>query len=145
MCNNPSQCVHGEWIWTFSDGNLNHYIIKSRECIKNPLAVGKWLIFVNRERVDTLWGLIQVQTKLGNLGVAAQVSSRLHADSYSKKGSHVISIYTSNFRDKEEVNTIRETLRTLGIHWRIYYKLNLDTLTGRYSNGKDGALSVYEG
>lgn len=142
MCNTPSTCVHDEWIWTFN-GDINTYIMQSRECIKNPLAVGKWLIFVNRERVDRLWGIIHTETKLGKLSVAAQVSSRFHADGYSKNGSHVISVYTPNYKDEADVKRVREALRKLGVQSKIRYKLNLDTLTGKYSDSKKGALSVY--
>ena len=139
MCNIPSQCTHEEWLWTFNE-NPEEYRVQSQEFIKNPQNAGRWLIFRNKEYVDSLWNIIRTQTKLGKLGLAAEASSRAHADVYSKKGSHVIAVYTPDFRDKRQVLRVRENLRTLGVEGKIRYtKLNLAK-----QDGKDGtALTIY--
>ena len=88
--------------------------------------MGRWLIFANKEYVDKHWGILHTQTKLGNLGIAVQAATRVHADLYSKKGSHVISVYTYSFKDKADVKRVREALRRLGISWKISYIPYLD-------------------
>lgn len=125
MCNVPSQCIHKEWLWVFNH-DLNQSIIQFRECLKNPYAIGRWLIFASKGHVDELWGRMQGPTVLGKLGIAIQATSRTHADLYSKQGSHVISVYTYSVKDKEDIKRVRKKLEELGIHWKIRYILYLE-------------------
>ncbi len=85
---------------------------------------------------------MQAAVVLGKLGIAIQATSRTHADLYSKQGSHVISVYTYNVKDKEDVKRVRKELQELGIHWRIYYTLYLEA--PKEGSGKSsGAKSIY--
>ncbi|MDE1859519.1 MAG: DUF1917 domain-containing protein [Candidatus Micrarchaeota archaeon] len=138
MCNVPSQCDHKEWLWIFN-GDFNQAIFQFHECIKNPFLMGRWLIFVNREKVDELWGRLQAPTVLGQLGVAIEASSKLHADLYSKKHSHVLSVYVHSSKDKANVKKVRESLRSLGVFWKLRFIPYLDSEIGN----SEGAKSIY--
>ena len=98
--------------------------------MENPLSLGYWLIYRSKEGVDTLWGPIHTQTVIGKLGIAALASTRIHADIESKSGSHIIKVYTYDYKDEKDVYRVRDALRDLGVFWKIYYykrKISLNT------------------
>jgi hypothetical protein len=114
-----------------------HWIIQDAPGI-DPDAVnsedaGKWLIFLPRETTDEIWVKIRDETWAGNLGISAKVSTAKENPS-SRDDRLVIYVYTSNWRDEEEVMRIREVIRTCGITDRIGYKRNLETFAGEYSS-----------
>lgn len=107
-------------------------IEKGRKLKKGELKSGKWLIFVDRKNVDEVWGKVRSATEKGVLGIEAKVSSKLGADSSSEKSSHVICVYTHDWKDEKDVRRVREELRKLGVTQKIPYKADVDTIKGRY-------------
>jgi len=93
---------------------------------------GKWLIFVREHEVDTVWEKIALATEQGLLGDAAKVSTAKPRSDYDRK-IRVICVYTYDWKDEEDVHRVRQALRELGIDWRLRYKTDEDTLTGKYS------------
>ena len=143
MCNIASQCIHEGWFWAFNE-NPEEYKTKSQEFIKNPQNSGRWLIFRNKEYIDNLWNVIEQETKSGRLSLAAEVSTRIHADKYAKKGSHVIAVYTPNFRNIEEIRKVGESLMALRINEELRYtKINLAHLSDSSNNKTKTALTLY--
>ena len=108
--------------------------------------VGKWLIFVRRGSVDEVWGRIRHTTEVGQLGIAAKVSTS--RPSGYKSPDHVICVYTYDFRDKANVGEVLKRLREIGIAGKLYYKSDRATLNGVYMREgpftkKKGRASLY--
>jgi hypothetical protein len=93
--------------------------------------VGKWLISVRRGSVDEVWGRVRQATEVGQLGIAAKVSTS--RPSAYKSQDHVICVYTHDFRDKANVGEVLKRLREIGITGKLYYKSDQATLTGVYT------------
>ncbi len=95
--------------------------------------VGKWLIFLEEDSVDEMWGLIRDATFDGRLGISSKVSTK-KPNPESRDNRLVIYVYTANWEDEEDVMRIREELRRLGVEQRIGYKRNIETYQGEYSD-----------
>lgn len=65
-------------------------------------TTGKWMLFVNREKVDDAWEKIARATVAGQLGSGAKVApSKTLGDSRA-----LICVYVKNFSDKKEVKRV---------------------------------------
>jgi len=93
---------------------------------------GKWLIFAPKDSVDTIWAKIRKNTEKGLLGPRSKVSTSY---SSSLKDSHVICVYTLDYRDVENVKGVLKVLRRLGIKGVLSYKTNKTTKEGIYGRG----------
>lgn len=100
-------------------------------------VVGKWLIFVLREHVDGVWRNVKRATEDGSLGFAAKVSTSRPSSYNSAK--HVICVYTSDFRNKNDVARVLAGLRNIGVGGKLSYKTDQATLNGVYS--QDGPFT----
>ena len=101
--------------------------------VKINLLSGKWLIFIQKEKVDGLWENIEKLATKGKIW-NAKVSTLGHPG--AAKGTHVICVYTKNYLDKENVMDTREILRQIGINKRLNYKPDIYTILGIYSDNK---------
>jgi hypothetical protein len=97
--------------------------------------VGKWLLYFSPGSVDEWWAKVKQATEEGRLGSGAKVG-RFYGQSY------VVCVYTYDGHDKEDAMRVREGLRALGLTRRIAYKLDQDTLAGRYSATGD-SVTLY--
>ncbi len=102
--------------------------------VKINLLSGKWLIFIQKEKVDDLWENIEKLATKGKIW-NAKVSTSRHP--WAAKGTHVICVYTKNYLDKENVMDTREILRQIGINKRLNYKPDIYTILGIYSDNKN--------
>ncbi|MDD1677036.1 MAG: DUF1917 domain-containing protein [Methanomicrobiales archaeon] len=101
---------------------------------------GKWLIFLEGDRVDEAWKKVREATVKGELGISAKVSTaKLNPD--SRDDRKVIYVYTKDWRDEADVMRVRENLRAIGFVDRIGYKRNIETFRGEYS--KKGKRITY--
>jgi hypothetical protein len=101
---------------------------------------GKWLIFVDPDRVDEGWRAIRDETIAGRLGISAKVSTA-KPNPDSRDDRKVIFIYTRDWRDEADVMRVRERLREMGYEERLGYKRNIETYKGEYS--KKGKRVTY--
>ncbi len=120
-----------------SETHKMHWIIQDAPGI-HPDAVnaedaGKWLIFLARDQADAIWSLIRDATWEGTLGISAKVST-IKENPQSRDERLVIYVYTSDWKDIDEVMRVREKLKTFGITDRIGYKRNIETFAGEYSS-----------
>lgn len=120
-----------------SETHKMHWIIQDAPGI-HPDAVnhedaGKWLIFLGQDQADTVWPLIRDATWEGTLGISAKVSTSKE-NPQSRDERLVIYVYTSDWKDVDEVMRVREKLRSYGITDRIGYKRNIETFAGEYSS-----------
>lgn len=104
---------------------------------------GKWLVFMDKTRIDEIWQLIKEATIDGRLGGRSKVSTaKKNPNAYDvKKG--VICIYTYDCEDKEDVLRIREELKKIGVTQKISYKTDLDTNKGKYLVSGHKDISKY--
>jgi Domain of unknown function (DUF1917) len=87
---------------------------------------GKWCIPATEAEVDKAWNRIQGLLKRGRL-ICAKVSTALGR----RRSGHphfVIIVYTRDWRDRDEVNRVREILRTAGFKTTLGYKRDIDTV-----------------
>lgn len=101
---------------------------------------GKWLIFLEPDRVDEAWRKIRDGTAAGRLGIAAKVSTA-KPNPESRDSRKVIFVYTRDWSDEADVMRVREELRRLGFVERLGYKRNVETFKGEYS--KKGKKVTY--
>lgn len=120
----------------------------SREAGIYPLHTdrgGKWLIFGEPSWIDAIWIEIRDATRDGLLGGLSKVRTGMANQSRAKLGSSVICVYTYDWRDRDDVMTVREELRRLGITQQIPYKADEDTRAGKYAAlGDEGHAKYFE-
>jgi hypothetical protein len=101
---------------------------------------GKWLIFLEADRVDEAWCKVRDATAAGSLGISTKVSTaKPNPDSRDER--KVIYVYTRDWQDEADVMRVRERLRDLGFVDRLGYKRNIETYRGEYS--KKGRKVTY--
>lgn len=98
---------------------------------------GKWLLFVRTSEVDEWWAKIKDATERGSLGSSAKVATMKENPNAASQDAKVICVYTYDVEDEADCTRVREALRKLGVTWKIPYKTDADTISGRYSK-KDG-------
>ena len=135
ICNeNPSQIMNVYWL--FAERKQESYLQTSENS-------GKWLIFVPIAQVDNIWSKIKSATEEGRLGHLTKVATAKTNPNASDSATKVICVYTYDWADKEDVMRIRQELRQLGIIWKIPYKADEDTESGRYANRGTRHISKY--
>ena len=105
---------------------------------------GKWIIFLKQgDELDSMWFKVKHALLAGKLGRRAKVSTRKAHFSPASQGQGCICVYTYNINDGEDIRRIRNELRTLGVTWKIPYRL--DTNVRIYTNQGETELSqLYE-
>lgn len=104
---------------------------------------GKWLIFVERAKVDVWWIDISNAVELGKLGHVAQVSTARPNRLSRDPSMHVICVFTYDHSDAADVRRVRNVLREMGVTWKIAYKTNAATRAGKYRVHEDTQVSTY--
>ncbi|HKO24687.1 MAG TPA: putative phosphothreonine lyase domain-containing protein [Chloroflexota bacterium] len=128
----PSQVTDVYWLYT--DRQVGTYP-------ETTERAGKWMVFVPRTRVDAVWATLKRATEDGRLGSSAKVSTARPNPNAKNPDEHVICVYTYDEADDADVQRIRSELRSLGITWKIPYKLDNVTLAGRYQVRGDRHIS----
>jgi hypothetical protein len=68
---------------------------------------GKWLLFITVDRIDSAWKLIDLETKLGRLGVSAKVATAKPNSLAANSKLRLICIYTYDCTDIDDVLRVR--------------------------------------
>jgi hypothetical protein len=87
------------------------------------------------EKVNDVWKLVVGELEAGTLGPTAKVASALPNPNGRNPKVRLICVYTSNWRDKDDVRRVLRQLRTLGFQERLSYKTDDDTIAGGYGSG----------
>lgn len=131
---NPSEVT--EIPWLFATNKTNKYPPNNKE------RSGKWLIFSKIDEIDALWEKVKKATEEGLLGGISKVATAKPNANYLIE--KVICVYSYNIDDEEDVMRIREELRKIGFNYKLPYKLNSKTRSGKYQiNGDKGISSYY--
>jgi len=91
---------------------------------------GKWLLFVNKGDVDSVWEKIRKDTLDENLGSSSKVSTKRGWMYKGMPKDYVICVHTPNCKDKEDIKRVRHRLRELGFTGEIGYKSDQATKKG---------------
>ncbi len=130
----PSQITKSYWL--FAERKVGQYS-------EHTEHGGKWLIFVPVEKIDEVWARIKLAIEEGRLGDRAKVATARPNANAASPDKRVICVYTYRWTDEKDVRRIRQALRELGITWKIPYKADEDTYSGRYVNRGDKRISKY--
>ena len=93
---------------------------------------GKWLIFSDAAKVDSIWRKVKQAVEDGLLGDRVKVSTAKPNPNARDSSRRVICVFTYDYEDIEDVRRIREQLRRLGVTEKIAYKADEDTRAGKY-------------
>ena len=104
---------------------------------------GKWLIFVSSHIAQATWNKVRTALEEGRLGSLAKASTAKHGPRSQDSRHGVICVYTYDWKDREDVERIREELRKMGITRKIPYKTDEDTERGTYSASGSEKISKY--
>lgn len=86
---------------------------------------GKWLVFVELCELDQWWEKIKKLLHEGKLGNHAKTSTAKTNSNATSKNIKVICVYAYNADDKDDVLRIRDSLRSIGVNWKIPLNLIL--------------------
>jgi Domain of unknown function (DUF1917) len=95
---------------------------------------GKWCVFRSGVDVDETWVKIKKACEKKELSVA-KVASAMSGKRFG--GNHVICVYTSDYKDKKEVDRVRKVLFDLGCIEPLAYKRDIDTINGVYGTKEE--------
>lgn len=129
---NPTTCYFDWWILANADKQGNRVRGKHG---------GKWLLFCSPESVNETWNKLLIALGNGELGDAIKCSTAYNNINYGGS-KHAICIYVHT-EDETEIMRVRESLRKIGITWKIPYKTNAKTLEGKYAKNGDRVSSYY--
>lgn len=104
---------------------------------------GKWLIFVSIDQIDEVWEKIKNATISGVLGGQSKVATDKPNPNARDSKQKVICVYTYDWKDTNDVMRVRNSLREIGISWKIPYKADKETRSGVYANRKHTRISKY--
>jgi len=151
----PSTITDGYWVGAAPNVHINYpgkFSDKEKSTFKNidelseylnQRKIGKWLVFVDINEIDSTWQKIKKAVKEGILGIGAKAATAKPNPNASSQNEKVICIYTYNWLDKEDVFRVENALRSIGIKQTLYYKANSDTAGEQYKNRGDKAISKY--
>ena len=100
--------------WLEADGKSGGY------------SFGKWLLFVNKNKIDETWQTIQKETTDEKLSLGSKVSTKRGWVHHGMPEDYVICVYTD--KAKEDIDRVRNRLRELGHTGKIGYKTNDATI-----------------
>lgn len=125
----PSKVYHDYWLYSI------HPEYENLKKDINYSYTGKWIIFPSTKEVDKVWSKIKKATEAGKLGFASKVSTM--APTRYDPNFKCICVYTKDYRDKEDVLKVRESLRKLGFTNVLPYKTDEATKKGIYGTEQE--------
>jgi hypothetical protein len=122
----PSTTTHRAWIYAVSP---------ARELAEwEDGSAGKWCVFRHKDVVDDTWAPVHRAVAAGRLPLA-KVSTRLTAT--LRDNTHVICVYTKDWRDDAAITAARDVLRELGFKEELGYKRDIETARGVYGTSDE--------
>lgn len=86
---------------------------------------GKWLVFMRDDAVDNLW------PQLVHLLLSGQLGNKLKVSPSNKyKGKFFVGVSTDDYFDYEDVMRVRDSLRSIGFGYPLWYKPMVYTVLG---------------
>lgn len=99
---------------------------------EHDVVSGKWLIFVSSDAVDGLWEKVVRLVCMVRKGGCAKVTPNKGI------GTYLICVYVEDYTNIEDMLSLREALRGIGVGWKIGFKMDAYTHLGIYSKNEWG-------
>ena len=122
----PSTITNGAWIYAASP------VQRLAEWEEN--SAGKRCVFRHKDAIDEAWLTIRRAVEAGRLPLA-KVSTRLTAPRHAD--THVICVYSRDWRDDAAITAAREVLRELRFTEELGYKRDIETARGVYGTAAE--------
>ncbi|KAF8764779.1 uncharacterized protein LOC129970106 [Argiope bruennichi] len=162
----PSQVKTQPWIKAHSPKKCEELVSKMKSSFSTKSTqtehntgrdiskIGKWLLF-NDIRQRNAAGLTQqdeawqaIRQLVSNDVLFSAKCSTVWQGPYAGKSSGrkaVICCYTPDYSDKQDVKSAADSIReTVHYPMDMYYKTDVDTYAGKYSQFGDNAISMYK-
>ncbi len=125
----PHVTAQDGWVWSRQNAPIS----------TDENRPGKWMLFPRCGRAVPAWRIVAQAGHDGQIWLA-KISPR------ATRGSHVICVYTPDFTDRTDVETVVHRLDDLGLVERtVYYKPDIFTNAGIYHRSRSSnRASVYE-
>ena len=129
LIHTPHAKAQAGWVWSRQNPPLNFDTNRS----------GKWMLFPRCAGAVAAWHIVAQAGADGQIWLA-KIAPR------ASRGSHLICVYTPDFTDQADVETVALRLADLGLVERsMYYKPDIFTYAGIYNRTRaSGRASVYE-
>lgn len=101
-----------------------------REALDRRKTIGKWQVTANPERLEQLWPALVADAEAGIIWAIKAMTAfgYEHLPMYDR---HILTVYTPNYLDTDDVFRVREHLRTEhGVTHELYYKPDIYTEKG---------------
>lgn len=122
----PSEVLKSEWPWLYAENN------KYERSSINSRNVGKWMLFISKDRINAVWDKIKIAIANGDLW-STKVST-----SGTDYPTHAIMVYTKDYTDLKDVISVLDYLESSNLksaNETIFYKTDQQTGKGIYSGG----------
>ena len=126
----PTKEVNEPWVWCKP----------KKQVVKNPSKVGKWMIFVDLDKLDDVWGIVKENTEKGNLGILSKCAT--NAPTPTKFNKKVICVYTYDYDDLQDVAIIG--YRLFNLIGDLTNLINYKTDEATYNNDKSSKYTIYK-
>ncbi|SRR6266851_5223458 len=125
----PHVTVQSDWVWSRQNAPIS----------ADESRPGKWMLFPRCGQAVPAWRIVARAGADGQIWLA-KISPR------ASRASHLICVYTPDFTDRAEVETVVQRLDDLGLVERpVYYKPDIFTYAGIYNRTRSSQrASVYE-
>ena len=125
----PHVTVQSDWVWSRQNAPIS----------ADESRPGKWMLFPRCGQAVPAWRIVARAGADGQIWLA-KISPR------ASRASHLICVYTPDFTDRAEVETVVQRLDDLGLVERpVYYKPDIFTYAGIYNQTRSSnRASVYE-
>lgn len=115
----------------------------------DTLLIGKWLIRMECPYVEEYWGgMIRPAVEAGTLGPSAKIATEWgrNNDPAGPWRSHVVCVYTADWRDQADVLRVAKRLHEIGAvkKMRLDYKPDIFTYGGLYEGSSPGDVAMYK-
>ncbi len=134
----PSEELEEQWLFAHRIGLTK----RKYKYIPHSTKGGKWLIFVSKDKLDSVWNRIKRATVLGRLGKLAKVSTMKESPYASSRNQKVVCVYCDT-NEESKILDMREKLRKMGFKHKLSFKPNEATILGLYSTNGDHRISRY--
>ena len=119
----PSKTTDRYWLLCVNEA----YAFKKEKSFRQS---GKWLIFAHKSVIDETWEKVKQATLQGLLGPSSKVSTAKENPNSNDPSTKVICVFTEDYNNQEDVQRIKDALRSLQIENKLSYKLDRDV--GKY-------------
>lgn len=98
------------------------------------VLIGKWIVFEEPSKINELWEKVVRLVCIDGKAQQAKVST------YDVT-RHVICVYVDDYTNMQQVSALREALRSIGVVWKIAFKMDAYTHLGIYKDNEWGINS----